>query len=207
LAEATTEWETTPGEHWLDRYGPDIDEVRAALQWAFGPQGDAALGIDLIANSHIIWGELGLTFEHRQWVQIALTHTNDTTPRKVIARLLSWHAGDVKNIDDPTDYDDAMRAAELHAQLGDSFAEGQALLRAGSGRLFPAKNDGGEALLRKAHKLLAPFGATKSLARCLSALASSCLLAGDLAQARQLHNQALSLSQKTSAETTGESGR
>ena len=201
LAEATAEWEITPADHWLDRYGPDIDEVRAALQWTFGPQGDAALGVDLIANSHVIWGELGLTFEHRQWVQKALTHVGDMTPKKTIARLLSWHAGDVKDIDDPTDYDDAMRAAELHAQLGDAFAEGQVLLRAGSARLFPGENDGGEILLRRAHKLLGPFGATKSLARCLSALASSCLLADDLTQARQLHEQALSVSQKISPGT------
>lgn len=195
LAEATTEWETTPAEHWLDRYGPDIDEVRAALQWAFGPQGDAALGVDMIANSHVIWGELGLTFEHRQWVQKALTHVGDMTPKKTIARLLSWHAGDVKDIDDPTDYDDAMRAAELHAQFGDAFAEGQALLRAGSVGLV---SDDGESLLRRAHALLSPFGPTKTLARCLSALASNCLLAGDMPQARQLHDQALATSRQIS---------
>ena len=193
MAQAAAEWETTPGEHWLDSYGPDIDEVRAALQWAFGPQGDIALALNLVANSHVLWGELGLTFEHRRWVQTALDRVDDMTPKKTIARLLSWHAGDVKDIDDPSDYDDALRAADLHAQLGDAFAEGQALLRAGSVGLVP---DGGESLLRKAHALLGPFGPTKTLARCLSALASSRLLAGDMLQARQLHEQALSTSRQ-----------
>ena len=193
LAHAAIEWETTSGELWLDRYGPDIDEVRAALQWAFGPQGDTALGLDLVANSHVIWGELGLTFEHRRWVQEALACVTATTPKQTIARLLSWHAGDVKDIDDPTDYDDAMRAAALQAELGNVFGEGQALLRAGSTGLAA---DGGESLLRKAHALLAPFGATKTLARCLSALASSYLLAGDMQQALQLHEQALSTSRQ-----------
>ena len=51
--------------------------------------------------------------------------------------------------------------------------------------------DEGEHLLRKAHALVRPFGTTKTLARCLSALASARLFAGDLAEARSLHGQAL----------------
>jgi len=63
-------------------------------------------------------------------------------PKEALARLLSWHAGEVKDIDDPSDYDDAKRAAELYAELGDPFREGQALLRAGSARLSTADDDG-----------------------------------------------------------------
>jgi hypothetical protein len=195
LGKAAAEWETTSGEHWLDRYAADVDEVRTALQWTFGPQGDAALGVELVANSHVFWGELGLASEHRRWVQEALACTNDLTPKETMARLLSWHIGDVKDIDDPSDRDDAMRAAELHAELGDAFGEGQALLRAGSTCLLP-DNDSGDILLRKAYALLEPFGATKTLARCLSALASSALLAGDLPRANQLHQQAIAISRQ-----------
>jgi hypothetical protein len=36
-----------------------------------------------------------------------------------------------------------------------------------------------------------PFGATKTLGRCLSALASARLFAGDLPQARLLHDEAV----------------
>lgn len=196
LAQATAEWETTPGERWLDRYGADIDELRAALLWAFGPQGDAGLGFDLVGNSHVMWGELGLTDEHRRWVQEALKRTDDATPKSAVARLLSWHAGDVKEIDDPSDYDDAVRAAGLHAELGDAFAEGQTLLRAGCTHLISGGDEGREELLRKAQKLLEPFGVTKSMARCFSALASARLLAGDLPQARELHEKALSISRQ-----------
>lgn len=199
MAQAAVEWETMPGEQWLDRYGPDVDEIRAALQWAFGLQGDDVLAVDLVANSHVIWGELGLTAEHRHWVQTALARVRATTPKKTVARLLSWHAGDVKDMDDPSDYDDAIRAAELHAQLGDAFGEGQALLRAGSARLLPGDGDEGGTLLLKAHSLLKPFGASKTLARCLSALASAHLLAGDLTKAKQLHEEALSISQQINA--------
>ena len=201
LAQASAEWETTPGEPWLGCYGGDIDELRAALQWAFGPQGDAALGLEIVGISHVIWGELGLTSEHRRWVQEALRRTDDATPISAVARLLSWHAGDVNEIDDPSDYDDAVKAAGLHAQLGDVFAEGQALLRAGSTHLIPGGDENRERLLRKAQKLLEPFGETKTLARCFSALASARLLDGDLQQARELHGKALSISRQIDATT------
>src|SRR5262249_39666167 len=51
--------------------------------------------------------------------------------------------------------------------------------------------DGGESLLRRARALVRPAGTTKTLARCLSALASSRLFAGDLGEAQTLHEEAL----------------
>jgi predicted ATPase len=204
MARAATEWETTPGERWLPQYGADIDELRSALQWAFGPEGDIALAIDLVGHSHVFWGELGLTYEHRRWVLEALGRVNDTTAKESVARLLTWHTGDVKEIDDPSDYDDAIRAAGLHAELGNAFGEGQALLRAGG--VAPALCEA-EALLRRAYGLLRPFGQTKTLARCLSALASSRLLAGESAQARQLHEQALKTSRQLAAPPAADSVR
>ena len=197
LAEASRAWEITSVTSWLERYGADIDELRQALQWTFGPQGDHQLGVDLVANSHVVWGELGLTREHRNWVEKALARVEEATPTQTVAALLSWHPGDVKDIDDPTDYDDALRAAALHHQLGNAFGEAQTLLRAGMVRSIA--DDGAADTLQKAHQMLTPFGPTKTLARCLSALASSRLLAGDLTQAQLLHEQALSVSQKINA--------
>src|SRR5207302_10742291 len=76
-------------------------------------------------------------------------------------------------------------------KLGDSFHEGRVLLRAGTARLSPDCAEESERLLREAHALVRPFGTTKTLARCLSALASARLFAGDLPDAHSLHRQAL----------------
>ena len=46
-------------------------------------------------------------------------------------------------------------------------------------------------MLRKAQALLRPFGPTKTLAKCLSALASARLFAGDIAKAQKLHDEAI----------------
>jgi hypothetical protein len=67
------------------------------------------------------------------------------------------------------------------------------LLRAGTARLSPDDADEGEPLLRKAHTLVRPSGPTKTLARCLSAVASARLFAGDLKKAQVLHQEAISV--------------
>jgi hypothetical protein len=65
------------------------------------------------------------------------------------------------------------------------------LLRAGTTRLAPDNVHEGERLLRDAHALVRASGATKTLARCLSALASARLFAGDLDKAHALHEEAI----------------
>ena len=64
------------------------------------------------------------------------------------------------------------------------------LLRAGTSRLSDKPGEA-EGLLRKAQALLRPFGPTKTLAKCLSALASARLFAADIAKAQKLHNEAI----------------
>ncbi len=191
FAQATSAWETTPTREWIASYASDVDNLRGALDWAFGPDGDVAVGLDLVAHSHILWAELGLMLEHRYWVVAALEKLGNGTPPKIAARLLSWQAGDVRELDDPADYEEAMRAADLYRKLGDSFHEGRVLLRAGTARLSPDSAEEGERLLREAHALVRPFGTTKTLAHCLSALASARLFAGDVSDAHSLHRQAL----------------
>jgi predicted ATPase/DNA-binding winged helix-turn-helix (wHTH) protein len=193
LRQASTEWETTPTAQWTALYAADVDNLRGALEWAFGPGGDAAIGLDLVGQSHPLWAELGLMLEHRRWVDAALARTGRATPPQVMARLLSWQAGDVRELDDPADFDEAIRAAGLYHEVGDSLHEGRALLRAGTARLLPDSVEEAERLLQQAHALLAAPGIGKSLARCLSALASARLFAGDLHKAQALHDKALGI--------------
>jgi predicted ATPase/DNA-binding winged helix-turn-helix (wHTH) protein len=193
LAEATAAWETTPTRQWIARYGADIDNLRAALEWAFGPDGDVLVGLDLVGHSHVLWAELGLMLEHRRWVIEGLGKVNKSTPAATVACLLSWQAGDVRELDDPADLEEAMRAATIYRKLGDNFQEGRALLRAGAARLAPDDTREGEKLLRQALKLVRPSGSTKTLARCLSTLATARLFAGALDEAHPLHQEAVTV--------------
>jgi predicted ATPase/DNA-binding winged helix-turn-helix (wHTH) protein len=49
----------------------DLDNVRAALNWAFGPSGDPAIGIDLAAYSASLWYGKALLTEYRHWANVA----------------------------------------------------------------------------------------------------------------------------------------
>jgi len=193
LRDASDSWETLSSHAWVAAYGADVDDVRAALEWAFGAGGDVAIGLDLAGHSHLLWTELGLMLEHRHWIDTALKRCTAATTPELVARILSWQAGEVKDIDDPGDYDEALRAAAVYRRLGDRFSEGRMLLRAGTARLLPDDVANSERILRDARELLSPRGKTKSLARCLSALANARLFAGDAAGASDLHSRAIGI--------------
>jgi tetratricopeptide (TPR) repeat protein len=73
FADAEAEAETRPTDEWLADYGPRIDNVRAALDWAFSPGGDPSIGIALTAVSVSLWFQLSLLPECRRRVDRALS--------------------------------------------------------------------------------------------------------------------------------------
>ena len=63
---------TLPTAEWLAAYGREIDNVRAALDWAFSPSGDAAIGVALTVAAVPLWTHLSLMEECRARVERAL---------------------------------------------------------------------------------------------------------------------------------------
>jgi predicted ATPase len=64
--------ETRPTVEWLGDYGRQIDNLRAALDWAFSPGGDASIGVALAAAAAPLWIHLSLMEECRGRVERAL---------------------------------------------------------------------------------------------------------------------------------------
>ena len=60
---AESEWEARPTAEWLGDYGRQIDNLRAALDWAFSPDGDASIGMALTAAAVPLWMHLSLMEE------------------------------------------------------------------------------------------------------------------------------------------------
>jgi predicted ATPase/DNA-binding winged helix-turn-helix (wHTH) protein len=69
---AEIELETLPTRAWLARYGDQIGEVRAALDWAFSPTGAAEIGVALTVAAVPLWAHLSLMEEYRDRVERAL---------------------------------------------------------------------------------------------------------------------------------------
>ena len=70
---AASEWETRLTPEWLAAYSPRIDNVRAALDWAFSPNGDASVGLALTVVAVPLWMHLSLLDECRGRVERALS--------------------------------------------------------------------------------------------------------------------------------------
>jgi predicted ATPase/DNA-binding winged helix-turn-helix (wHTH) protein len=66
------EWEARPAAEWLGDYGRQIDNLRAALDWAFSPVGDASIGVALTIAAVPLWVQLSLVQECRGRVERAL---------------------------------------------------------------------------------------------------------------------------------------
>jgi predicted ATPase len=69
---AETEWDTRPTAEWLADCGGQIDNLRAVLDWAFSPGGDASIGVALTAAAVPLWTRLSLLDECRGRVEQAL---------------------------------------------------------------------------------------------------------------------------------------
>jgi predicted ATPase len=88
---AETEWDTRPTAEWLADYGRQIDDLRAALDWAFSPRGNASVGVALTVAAVPLWFQLSLVDECLGWVERALTAL-DMAPRPNERRRMQLYA-------------------------------------------------------------------------------------------------------------------
>jgi predicted ATPase/DNA-binding winged helix-turn-helix (wHTH) protein len=83
---ARREWESQVTAEWLANYGHRLDDLRAALDWAFSPGGDRDLGVTLTVDAVPLWLQFSLMNECRQRVEQALACIGTETDQNV--RLL-----------------------------------------------------------------------------------------------------------------------
>src|SRR5258706_212143 len=72
FARAEAEAPTRATADWLTGYALEIDNLRAALDWAFSPTGEASTGVALTASAFPLWSRLSLLEECRGRAQQAL---------------------------------------------------------------------------------------------------------------------------------------
>jgi predicted ATPase/DNA-binding winged helix-turn-helix (wHTH) protein len=128
---AEVELQTRPASEWLAAYGRRIDNLRAALDWAFSPTGDVPIGVALTIAAVPLWVQLSLVHECRARVERALASPvpqggrSERQEMKLYAALgasLLYSTGPVPEIESVW-----AKALEIAESLGDTQYQLRAL--------------------------------------------------------------------------------
>ncbi len=169
FAEAARRWPTTTGRDWLAAYAPDADNLRSALSWAFGPDGDATLGVRLAASTVPLWWSLPETpvAEGQRWLAVAAGRVTSDTPPGEQGWLRFGQSWRDFRFSDRENLPAAREAIDLFRSAGDAQGLGAAPWRAGSAALTSETIDQAEAYLVEAEQVLRAEPAGKWLALAL----------------------------------------
>jgi len=63
------EGERLTEDEWTMTFAAEVDNLRAAIEWASGPEGDAALALELLAMAAVLMYQLGRFSECLQWFE------------------------------------------------------------------------------------------------------------------------------------------
>jgi predicted ATPase/DNA-binding winged helix-turn-helix (wHTH) protein len=156
---AEADAETRPTDEWLADYAPRIDNVRAALDWAFSPAGDLSIGVALTAAAVPLWMHLSLMEECRSRVQRALTAIDAGTGRDAhremrlhaaLAQSLMYSRGAVFEIGTI-----GTKALEIAERLGDVDYQLRLIWSLWSFRISTGQHGVALSLARRFHALAA----------------------------------------------------
>ena len=192
-------WLTTSTDEWLRTYEPDLENLRTVLSWTFGPDGDATLGVELVAHAQELWLEIPLMRERHRWLEMAEARIGPAIPLPTLARL-RMSAGRSAHVGDRRHIETAQEARRLFLQLDDPLGAAAAANAIGVFLLHPGEITEGEPYLREAEAVLRRAPPSKLL---VSALMNQFVLrwfAGDTGGARaylkEAHDLALRLGDK-----------
>ena len=93
FAKAAVDWEAEATARWLEAWRGQIGNLRAALDWAFGPSGDEWIGVELTVAAVPLWFQLSLIDECRNRVERALAAAavkDDPRRRMQLSAALGW---------------------------------------------------------------------------------------------------------------------
>ncbi|MBL9095883.1 MAG: adenylate/guanylate cyclase domain-containing protein [Alphaproteobacteria bacterium] len=120
LETGVDDWFRMPTDDWRRRYAPELDNLRTALDWAFGADGNPNLGIALAGAGYDVWDASALYEERRQMIELAAARISATTPPSVEARC-QFTLGNVLMFQAPQRAHVALeRSIALYRAVGDN---------------------------------------------------------------------------------------
>jgi len=175
---------------WLTGVEVEIDNFRAALEWALTDLHDVALGGALVGPLGWLWREGGIDVEGRRWIGRAQAGLDESAHPEIAARLwlglANLHFG-------KKSYDCAERALELYQSVGDGRRAAWAQLRLGQSLVPMGRLEEASEMAQRAITGMRDHGDRAGTAACLRLQVLIHQNRGDIAAARELSAQALAL--------------
>lgn len=168
--EADLAWESIADAEWLERFGPEIDNARAALDWALATPEQGEIAVALAAALAPLWYAAGLLQEGRRYVEQALKLIDETARPAEAARLLRRNGDLWRSTSSLTALGWLERAAALYCRLDDRLSLASVMGAIGGCSAFLGEIDRAEAALAEALPVLATGERPKSLYNVLNNL-------------------------------------
>jgi predicted ATPase/class 3 adenylate cyclase len=193
-------FETTPNRAWILQAEPELENWRAALEWALTGRGDVALAQRLAGVTNWMWYFFAPA-EGRRWIHSATETIDTTTPDEVIARLdLAAAHIDATLAQRKAGYEAAERALARYRTLGDARGVAEAQRMAGSALALLGRPTEGEAVLHEALAEAQRLGLRKMAGRILGAIGMARTFADDIPGARVAYAEALAIARASGDE-------
>jgi predicted ATPase len=109
-------YQVEPRQGWMTKVEGELNDARAALEWALRPGGDAILAGRIAGGLGGMWRIAGLESERRQWVAAALERVDEDAHPAIAARLLRALAG---SLNGHARIEASRRALALCERIGD----------------------------------------------------------------------------------------
>lgn len=187
---AYDKWWRLGDTDWLRLYAPELDNVRAALDWSFEPNGKADAGIAITASAVPLFQALSLGPEYRRRLETASAALSARTPPELESRLCLGICNAYRISNPERALIARQRAVILYRELGDDLGLARAL-----GFTFSSNADQLEAkrALEEASALTAKSDSARLQAHYFGNLGGFQLAVGEVELARASFEQSLRL--------------
>ena len=174
---------------WLAGVELELDNYRAALEWAITDGHDPALAGAVAGALERLWFHGGLEAEGRYWIRRAQAGLNQSAHAQVAARL--WRALALLSDAKPK-HECAERALALYQSIGDNHGAAWALVYLGHGLCQMGRLEDASEAYARAHASMREPGDEPLVALYLRRQAEILCFRGDMAAGRTMFAKALS---------------
>ncbi len=199
LERAPESWMRMPDSEWRRIFLPEVDNVRAALDWLPESPTEGAIAARVAAGSGPLWTSLGLWGEGVQRLEAIALQENPETTAATSARL--WLSLGLLQDGAPGQSMASLdRAIALYQRTGDVQGLGEAMVRRARALTILGRYEDATAALAEAFPVIRDTALPKALGFYFSGVGVLKVQTGDLAGARGAYDEALSLYQQAGAE-------